>query len=116
VFPGIGDYRTLHLISALAGDMQVPVRTVNDPDPWDSLFSRGAAVRSVSTSSTWRPRLPVDQVSKGMPGYVLRVRPQEIAYLAAAPWWRHPVWSSLATHPGPRFAEQVRPMRREVGP
>lgn len=116
VFPGIGDYRTLHLISALAGDMQIPVRTVNNPDPWESLLSRGAAVRTVSTSTTWRPRLPIDQVSKGMPGYVLRIRPEGMDYLAAVPWWQHPVWSTAANHGFPRFAEQVRPMSAELGP
>ena len=97
VFPGIGDYRTLHLISALAGDVQVPVRTVNDPGFLGALLSNAAP--SVSTSVTWRPRMPIDEVSKGVPGWVLRIRAEAMDYLAAVPWWRHPVWSAVA-NPG----------------
>lgn len=108
VFPGIGDYRTLHLISSLAGDMAVPVRTVTKSPLLVTLLSKHAARPSVSTSVTWRPRLPMDQVSQGMAGHTLRIRASGMDFLAAVPWWEHELWHPVAHSTASRYTEKVR--------
>jgi type IV secretory pathway TraG/TraD family ATPase VirD4 len=52
VLPGIGDYDTLKLISALAGDVHVPTRSVNLPQRgWSTLVSGRSHPASVTHSS-----------------------------------------------------------------
>lgn len=96
VLPGIGDRATLELVSALAGDHQVPVRTITKqyvPPPRTEIgrFLTQTPVGSVlsrlvlgpdadppkptqSTSWQWRPRLPVADVAGGEPGTALVVQ------------------------------------------
>ena len=68
IFPGIGDHRTLQLISALAGDVQVPIQTISR---WAGEWGR--IRHSVSVAPQFRPRLPIDQVARGVPGYTLNL-------------------------------------------
>ena len=66
VLPGIADLPTLQAISALAGDEEVPTRTVASGPGHD-----GRRRPSVSWSTVHRPRLPVDAVARGGPGTAL---------------------------------------------
>ena len=88
LFPGIGDQRTLQLVSALAGDMRVPVVSkTRSPQHWGTSYTR---------SFTWRPRLPVDQVARIAPGMALRLSGPLIDRTSVAHWRRHPLWSTYA--------------------
>jgi type IV secretory pathway TraG/TraD family ATPase VirD4 len=68
VLPGIADLPTLQAISALAGDEEVPTRTVASAPGHD-----GRLRPSVSWSTVHRPRLPVDAVARGSPGTALAI-------------------------------------------
>ena len=96
LFPGIADHRTLQLVSAMAGDKQVQVRSVNRPDPLMNLLAKHKATPSVTTSVTWRPRLPVDVVARGFPGAALVLSGAYPFWVATVPWWNHPTWSQYA--------------------
>jgi type IV secretion system protein VirD4 len=109
VFPGIGDYRTLQLISALAGDMQVAVRAVNRPDRFLNFFSSNPAVPSVTTSVTWRPRLSIDEVARGQPGCALGIGASQLGWSVMVPWWNHPIWSPLARGTKTMSSDRLRP-------
>jgi type IV secretion system protein VirD4 len=66
VLGGIADHQTLESLSALAGDVELATRTVG--------LSRGAGRSthaSLTTSSVFRKRLPVDVVARGQPGAAL---------------------------------------------
>jgi type IV secretory pathway TraG/TraD family ATPase VirD4 len=107
VFPGVADHRTLQLIAALAGEVQVPVRSVTRST--GSLLFKDTPAPSVTTSVTWRPRMPVDEVARGRPDHALRIGAQSMHYVETIPWWHHPTWSAIAHSLGPRFTETVRP-------
>ena len=96
LFPGIADHRTLQLVSAMAGDEQVQVRSVNRPDPLMNLLAKHKATPSVTTSIAWRPRLPVDVVARGFPGAALVLSGAYPSWVTTVPWWQHPVWSKRA--------------------
>jgi type IV secretory pathway TraG/TraD family ATPase VirD4 len=74
VLPGIADLATLRQISALAGHIDVPVTGHHrDTNP----FGRA----STNTTPQQRPRLPVDTIANGHPGYALwldRTRPAAV--------------------------------------
>jgi type IV secretion system protein VirD4 len=95
VFPGIGDHRTLQLISALAGDEEVLVRSVNTPHWATSFLDKRSALPTTSTSVTWRPRLSVADVATGRPGCALLIEGSTMGWVAAVPWWNHPLWSTV---------------------
>jgi type IV secretion system protein VirD4 len=89
LLPGIGDMQTLEAVSRLAGQMDVPVRSVNRSAWW----SRHP---SVNTTDSWRrqARLPVDQAHSLPPGSALVVtgaRPPRLVGLT--PWWGYPPFS-----------------------
>ena len=90
VFPGIGDYRTLQLISALAGEEQVQTRSVNIPQR--NIFIRTNQTGSVTHGSTWRPRLPVDAVARGYPGHALCLDGSNFSWLEMIPWFEQKFW------------------------
>jgi type IV secretory pathway TraG/TraD family ATPase VirD4 len=66
VLPGIADVPTLQSISTLAGNEEVPTRTVGT-----GLGHDGRRRPSVSWSTVQRPRLPPDVVGRGSPGTAL---------------------------------------------
>jgi hypothetical protein len=117
VFRGIGDHRTLQLISSLAGEHAVYVRSVNRPVQNKFLLfmaGRSPAHASVSTSVTWRPRLTVNEVSVGRPGCAQRIRGSRMDWVDVPAWWQHPIWTAVAHRTGSRFGELARPAAREL--
>ncbi len=106
IFPGIGDQRTLSLVSALAGEQVVPVRSRTSVHPLVALISpSGAPPPSTTRSITWRPRLPVDEVARGRPGQVLCLAGGGMSWFAVSHWQRHGYWSQLAGMSVPEYSE-----------
>jgi type IV secretion system protein VirD4 len=104
IFPGIGDHRTLQLISALAGDQQVPIQTISK---WAGEWGR--IRHSVSVAPQFRPRLPIDQVARGVPGYTLNLSGAGMHSAAHIPWFEHMWWTRLAVYGNPLYGERTRP-------
>ena len=104
IFPGIGEHRTLQLISALAGDEQVPVQTISS---WAGEWGR--ARHSVSVSPQFRPRLPIDQVARGVSGHTLNLSAAGMHNAAHIPWFEHRWWRPLVGYGDPVFSERTRP-------
>ena len=108
IFPGIGDQRTLSLVSALAGEQVVPVRSRTSVHPLVALISpSGAPPPSTTRSITWRPRLAVDEVARGRPGQVLCLAGGGMSWFAVSHWQHHGYWSQLAKMSGPEYMEIV---------
>ena len=105
IFPGIGDHRTLQLISALAGDEQIAVRSVNTPHWATSFLDKRSALPTTTTSVTWRPQLSVAEVAKGRPGCALRIGGSAMGWVAIIPWWNHPYWSEVIRANWPQFTD-----------
>jgi hypothetical protein len=122
VFPGIGDYRTLQLISSLAGDVQVPVRSVNRvPNPILATIAGSKQMPTVTTSMMWRPRLPVDAIAQGHPGYALRIAGSYPTWAKIGPWWSHGIWHGYGFGTSLAYTERARErpaptVRRPEGP
>jgi type IV secretory pathway TraG/TraD family ATPase VirD4 len=113
IFPGIGDHRTLQLISALAGDHEVDVKSISTPHWLSGFFDQRSTLPTTTTSVTWRPRMTVGEVANGRPGYALVIESSSMAYAVIRPWWDHPVWSVDLRSGRPRFARSgqlVRPI------
>jgi type IV secretion system protein VirD4 len=101
VLPGIGDVRTLEALSTLAGDEEIPTRTVSagrtlTDRPMVDLFTGGRPQHGESVSTSWRRRLPADQIARGQPGHGLafdhRNRP---AWFPLAPSHAAEPWRTL---------------------
>ncbi len=88
IFPGIGDIRTLELLSALGGDIPVPVTTVTRPTFLAALAGKGGGA-TTSHSWTWRRMLPIDELARGIPGHALLIHPDGIDKVQAPPWWEY---------------------------
>jgi type IV secretory pathway TraG/TraD family ATPase VirD4 len=98
VLPGIGDLRTLELVSRLAGDGDVPVRSVSRR-PW---WTGRQAGRTVSWTSRRQPRLPVEAVAQLAPGTAVVIcGPAPPQLLGLTPWF---AGRRLASPPRPRPA------------
>ncbi|MDQ6782082.1 MAG: type IV secretory system conjugative DNA transfer family protein, partial [Actinomycetota bacterium] len=83
VLPGIGDLATLDLVSRLAGDIDVPARSVSRT-PWWAL--RSAPTESWSTQR--QRRLPVDAVHQQPPRSALVLAGASApARVALRAWW-----------------------------
>jgi type IV secretion system protein VirD4 len=94
LLPGIGDLQTLEAVSKLAGQVDVPVRSVNTSAWWSR----------PSSHTTWsprqQPRLPVDQAHSLPPWSALVVkgaRPPQMAQLTK--WWEYPPFSEARPTP-----------------
>ena len=84
VLPGIGDLRTLELVSRLAGEADVPVRSVSRR-PWWSGRQGG---RTVSWTTRRQRRLPVEAVAQLAPGSaVVLSGPAPPQLLRLTPWF-----------------------------
>ncbi len=101
VLPGIGDVRTLEALSTLAGDVEIPTRTVSagrmsTGHPFADLVAGGRAQRGESVSTQWRRLLPADVITRGSPGHALafdeRNRP---AWIPLAPCYAREPWPTL---------------------
>jgi type IV secretory pathway TraG/TraD family ATPase VirD4 len=95
VLPGIGDLRTLELVSRLGGEGDVPVRSVSRRR-W-LVGSRGATV----TSSTRRQRrLPVEAVAQLPPGTaILMDGAKPPSLLRLTPWYAAPPFTGITRTP-----------------
>jgi type IV secretion system protein VirD4 len=81
VLPGIADLATLRQVSALAGEIDVPVTSHSH----DNALWGGRT--STNTNPQRRPRLPIDTIAQGTPGQALwinRTRPATVGL----PFWR----------------------------
>ncbi len=93
VLPGVGDMRTLEVVSRLAGQVDVPVGSVT-ANPW------WTGRPGMSITRTWRrqARLPVDAAHSLPPGSALVVaaaQPPRLAHLT--PWWSYPPFREATT-------------------
>jgi len=104
IFPGIGDHRTLQLVSALAGDHQVPITSTTR---WAGEWGR--IRHSVSVAPQYRPRLPIDQVARGVPGYTLNLSAVGMSHAAHIPWFEHKWWGPLVRFGHSVYGERTRP-------
>jgi len=112
IFPGVADQRTLSLVSALAGEEQILVRSVTRPRVTILDYGKQIPPGSTTTSVIWRPRLPADQVSKGRAGNALRIGPDGMRYVGTVPWWNHHHWGPVTRAQGSLEGEAVRPTER----
>jgi type IV secretory pathway TraG/TraD family ATPase VirD4 len=84
VLPGIGDVRTLELVSQLAGEHDVPVRSVSRR-PW---WAGRAGGPTVSWTTRRQPRLAVPEVAQLSPGTAVLINgSQAPAWLRLTPWF-----------------------------
>jgi type IV secretory pathway TraG/TraD family ATPase VirD4 len=85
VLPGIADIETLKAISALAGEVDVTVRS--------NTASRGSRQRQSSTTWSLRrqPRLPVDAIARGRPGAALLISGTFMTRVWLPPLPAHPL-------------------------
>ena len=111
IFPGIGDQRTLALVSALAGDEKVQTKSLH-LERSKNIFSSSPRPAGLTYSSTWRPRLPVDAVAKGTPGYALGVLGSQMDSWRMIPWFEHPFFAKIARLDRPFVSEAIRPELR----
>lgn len=97
VLPGIGDTRTLEALSVLCGDIDVPVRSTGRSGPW---WRPGGISVSTSWSTRRQRRIPVDALSRGVPGQALYLeggrRPVSVAL---TPCHLTPPWRELVAGP-----------------
>ena len=110
LLPGIGDIKTLETVSRLAGQMDVPVTSVNRSAWW-------AGRRSASTTYSWRrqARLPVDKAHSLPPGSALIVAGAQPPYLVGlTPWWGYPPFSD-ALRARPPVAWELPPAPARAG-
>ena len=97
IFPGIGDARTLELISQLAGEEQIPVKSISAPGTFLSALASNGGTQ-VHWSTQWRRKIPVDQVARGRPGCALLIAPGSIiSTVWSVPWFAYPEWYEQAT-------------------
>lgn len=115
VLPGIGDVRTLEALSLLAGEVEVPTRTLSagrslGDRPVVDLVTGGRPHVSESIGTQWRRRLPVDALAQGRPGQAVafdeRNRPSWVPLApshAVEPWrsLRAPELERQRDHPLP---------------
>lgn len=99
VFPGIGDLGTLEAVSALCGEVDVPARSRTVGGAW---WRPGGPTRSVTFSTRRQRRMPVDAVSKGVPGKGLYLEGGEApSLIELTPWHSTPAWRRLVERAGP---------------
>jgi len=105
VLPGIGDRRTLELVSSLAGQHEVAVRSVSRR-PWWAGRQGGA---SVTWSTRRQPRLPVDAVAQLPAGRALLVAgAQPPCRLRLTPWFSTEPFSTEPFSTEPFSTEPLR--------
>jgi hypothetical protein len=112
IFPGIGDQRTLNLVSSLAGEREVETQSLY-LERSDSLLRLGKPrAKGLTYSSTWRARIPVDEVASGRPGYALAMNGNTMVYTRMVRWFEHQTHSALARSNCSIFGEAIRPELR----
>jgi len=113
VLRGIGDMRTLEALSALAGDVEVPtVAVTRGADRWSG--------PSTTASTTFRRRLAVDVIARGVDGAALAVDARNrIGWVGLTPAHRDAPWRDLITpdrtQAVDRLADRARAVDGPVG-
>jgi len=101
VLPGIGDVATLEALSVLAGEEELPTRTVSvGRSPTGHLLTDavtgGRLQHGESAGTQWRRRLPPDLIARGVPGYAVSFDERNQAgWVPLAPAHRSEPWRSL---------------------
>jgi type IV secretion system protein VirD4 len=95
ILPGVADHRTLELISALAGDQAVRVPSVTNTGSFGESLFGGQRSTSITTSIVWRPRLPIDAISRGKIGHGLLINGSYMSDVRLLPWRAHGYWGQL---------------------
>ncbi len=101
VLPGIGDVATLEALSVLAGEEELPTRTVSiGRSPTGHLLTDavtgGRLQHGESAATQWRRRLPPDLIGRGMPGWALSFdEHNEASWVPLAPAHRSEPWRRL---------------------
>jgi len=98
LLPGVGDMSTLDAVSRLAGQVDVPVRSLSAPCWW----STGRH----SATTTWalrrEPRLPLDKARSLPAGSALVLKGAlPPARVALTPWWSYPPFTEVLGSPAP---------------
>ncbi len=108
ILPGLGEARILEALSALCGDLDVPVRSVSRSGRW---WQRGGLSSTTTWSTRRQPRVPVAALSQGVRGravYLEAGRPP--ASVRLTPSHASPPWRDLVAAPEGRT--RVREGRR----
>jgi type IV secretion system protein VirD4 len=114
VLPGIGDMRTLEMLSALGGEEEVRTRSVSTPMPGPGGMRRvltrvalgpraqpAERVPTVTVSTVMRRRLPVDVVARGAPGLGLMVDERNrLGWVRLTPWFATDPWRAIVREAG----------------
>lgn len=112
VLPGIGDVTTLRALADIAGEEEVVTRSVSAPARAPTpplravterlLLGRRAGWRhddsaTVTTATVRRPRLALDELSRGRPGSALVLGARnEMGWARLTPWFAEEPWRSAA--------------------
>ncbi len=120
VLPGIGDVRTLDALSMLAGEEEIPTRSVSwgrtaTDRPFADMVSGGRPQHGESVSTQWRRRLPVDVIARGTTGHALAFDERNrAAWIPLAPSHSVEPWRTLRGRE--RQREQVQVLHRTLPP
>jgi type IV secretory pathway TraG/TraD family ATPase VirD4 len=105
VLAGIGDVRTLRALSALAGEEDVPTRSVSAPavpGGWTGLAGkllgrgRQVPVATVTVGTRLEPRLAVDVLGRGRPGMAMVVDERNrMGWVGLTPWFASEPWRTM---------------------
>lgn len=91
VLPGIADIHTLSAISSLAGDLEIPIKTLGSSQGGD-----GRLHPSSSISTIFRPRLPIDVIARGVHGHGLAIDSKnKIGWISLTPAHSTSPWIQL---------------------
>ena len=123
VLPGIGDVTTLRALSALAGDVEaVRYSTSTGRVPsghrWADALTGGTERTTVTRSTAPVPRLPVDVLAQGRPGYAVAFDQRNVAgWIPLSPAHSHEPWRTIVPFDAGRRARPVldgRPIGRDA--
>ena len=101
VLPGIGDVRTLEALTTLAGDEEIPTRSVTtgrspSGHPVGDLMTGGRLHVGQSAGTQWRRRLPPDMIARGSTGHALVFDERnQAAWVPLAPAHAAEPWSTI---------------------
>ncbi|MGH8997505.1 MAG: type IV secretory system conjugative DNA transfer family protein, partial [Acidimicrobiales bacterium] len=93
VLPGIADPSTLASLSMLGGDVEQPVHSVGAAQG-----ARRRVLRSTTTSTVLRRRLPPDVIARGVQGAALAIDSgKRIGWVRLTPAYRESPWRELVS-------------------